>query len=359
MLALPLLLVLSSCNAGQSTVATVDGRAISGEHFVEGAALYAELVNNAQMVPPKSDDLHLSTTTTAAYAYFLIQNEAFASELRSQKIEITAAERSAAEKNLEKQFPGGPAPAAPTADGKAAVGKPTKKFGDYPAWFRTLVVDFEARIEVLSARTGASPENVAKAKAFYDANRNTQFASWCLDVLVTNSQDSATAARARLVGGEDFSTVAKEVAAKLGQTAVGNQADGDAGCDAPSSWQTKLGPDLVTALSKLAPGGLTAPFEVQAGTFVVVKLRSSTPQPFEQVRAQLEDQVGQQELNARLGKRLAAMRIEVNPKYGIWSAAGGQFKVVPPAGAEHTTPASIDPTMLGGGGAQSPAPAAG
>jgi hypothetical protein len=118
-LALPLLIALSSCNAGVATVATVDGRAISGEHFLDGAALYAELVGNEQMVHQKRDDTHLDTTTTAAYIYFLIQSEAFASELRAQKIEITAAERSAAEKTLEQQFRAARAPTPRALTGRS------------------------------------------------------------------------------------------------------------------------------------------------------------------------------------------------------------------------------------------------
>jgi parvulin-like peptidyl-prolyl isomerase len=235
-------------------------------------------------------------------------------------------------------------------------GQTTKKFSDYPAWFRKIVIDFEVRIEVLSDRAGTSTDNVAAAKAFYDQNKDTQFTNWCLDVLFTTSQDSATAARARVTGGEDFNTVAKDVAAQAGQPAAGNNADGDAGCDSPTSWQSKIGPELTTAISKLAAGEMTEPVEVQPGTFLVVKLRSDAPQPFEEVRAQLEYQVAQQELNVRIGKRLAALKIEVNPKYGTWTSEGGQFKVVPPAGAEHSAKLPAGPTLLGGADTQAPPP---
>lgn len=350
MLVLPLLFALSGCNANQAPAATVNGSAVGTDHFLEGARLFAELQNpsgSAAAKPKKTDAT--STKATADYLSFLVSSEALRQLLDEANVKVTDEQRNSAAKQFEEQFGGGQQPQSP--DG--APNPEGKKFEDLPEWFRKTIIEGQARFQALITHVANEPDGAA-FRTYYDKFGDSDFTQWCLDVVKADSQDRADAARSRIVAGEDFSTVAKSVAADQGEPALGDAADGKYGCGSPRQFVGAIGSEAVAAVQKLKVGELSPTLDLGSSTFVVIRLDRSERQTFEQARQQISPETLQQLVIDELQKALKQGNVEVNPKYGTWEAQGGQFQVVPPTGAEHPAASPIDPTLLGGGGAPPP-----
>ncbi len=337
LVALPLVVVLSACQRGTAPIAKVDGKAVTSEHFLEGAALLDELSSQGPAATPPVKGA-TPTAQTANYVYFLVLGRVLDGEMSRLGLKVTAEERVTTEQALEQQYPGHAA-----ANGAPAA----RAFKAFPDWFRALFVETYANYQAISEKRAAGSTLETQAQAYYKQYAATDFTSWCLDAVVAKDQAKADAAHTKVTSGADFSTVAKDTATADGAAAMGEAQDGNMGCDTPRSWVSNIGDASVAALQKLAVGGITPVIKVSDGIFVVLRLTKVEQQPFEQVRAQLLSSVREQDMNTYLGDLLKKAKVEVNPKFGTWSTSTGRGQVVPPAGAERA-PSTELPTVLGG-----------
>jgi peptidyl-prolyl cis-trans isomerase C len=133
-------------------------------------------------------------------------------------------------------------------------------------------------------------------QAAYDA----QFANvepqteWRARHILVASEEEANAVTERLNAGEDFATVAQEVSTDTGSGAQG----GELGWFGPGM----MVPEFEQAVTGLEVGQVSAPVESQFG-WHIVELEETRPQAvptLEDVRGELEGQVQQQAIEARL-----------------------------------------------------------
>lgn len=342
LLALPVVFALSSCKAGVAPAATIDGKKISGDSFLEGARIYTRIASaiNQTAVPDESD--RVDSASTAAYLNLLIQAEALHQVVQDRKVEVTDAQRKEADAALSSSLPG-------TAG--------SVKFSELPAWFRDPLVEFQAEISALTADLLADPKIVQAARGYYDANRDSAFVNWCLDVIVAPSLEDGTAAHDRITAGEDFAAVAKDVASKSQNPALGAKQDGDLGCRAASDFLQGMPAPAVSAMRALKEGQVSAPLDLGQGSVAVIRQRKIAVQPFSEVEPQITNEIAQQELEKLATAKMNALDVEVNPKFGSWTGSTGGFQVTPPQGPERPAQ-TVDLSQLGAT-PQSPPPPAG
>jgi peptidyl-prolyl cis-trans isomerase C len=136
-----------------------------------------------------------------------------------------------------------------------------------------------------------------------------------------------------------FATVAKEESTESGA----DQSGGDLG-NAPA---TQFVPEFATAVAALEPGEVSQPVQTQFGWHVIY-LADKQVTPFEDAKAGLLEPLADQEFRGWLEERADDLDVEVNPRYGRFSAA--TFSVQP---ARSTDPSDV---TVPDGGASSPSP---
>jgi len=136
-----------------------------------------------------------------------------------------------------------------------------------------------------------------------------------------------------------FAAVAKEESTEPGA----DESGGDLG-NAPA---TQFVPEFANAVAALEPGEVSEPVQTQFGWHVIY-LAGKQVTPFEDAKAGLLEPLADQEFRGWLEERAGELGVEVNPRYGRFSAA--TFSVQP----AHST----DPSDVGavGGGTASPTP---
>lgn len=149
----------------------------------------------------------------------------------------------------------------------------------------------------------------------------------CLSIIVTETEDAAQAALARVEGGEDFATVATETSVDA-QTA---ESGGFAGCASPDRAAEAFGGDYSTA----AVGEIFGPREQQTEQgpiYILVHIDSTTGPTFEQLQFELGQMLSAEDDN-RASEALYRIHVEadvdVDPRYGTWDSETGT--VTPPA----------------------------
>lgn len=213
-----------------------------------------------------------------------------------------------------------------------------------------LVVENEARVTLMSdilkgAKKQTDAQREAQLRAAYK-DQVAQYTQVCLNLIVTNTQAEADAAKSRVQGGESFASVAKEVSADPTTAAAG----GDAGCVAVAQVATLFGPGLADA----KPGALFGPAPSQ-GQFLVVQVNSYKVPTFEELRSQLESSVPAGDLTASrkaLAKTLRTVKVHVDPRYGTFNRRTAS--VTPPKDARAATttterPSTTEPATGTGG----------
>lgn len=144
----------------------------------------------------------------------------------------------------------------------------------------------------------------------------------CLNLIVSETEDDANAALARIEGGEEFGAVAGEVSADPATAANG----GFAGCASVEQAAEYFGGDYSTA----AAGDVIGPVSMNQ-LFVLVEVESTTGPSFEQLRPELEQQLAAEDTN-RVGEYLLELQanadVTVDPRYGTWDSETGT--VTPP-----------------------------
>lgn len=181
-----------------------------------------------------------------------------------------------------------------------------------------LAVENERRTVLAGiAATAAVADAVddAKVQAAYDklvADFEPQPEFNAAHILV-DSEDKAKALKAEIDGGKDFAEVAKE-----------NSSDGSAASGGDLGWfgAGQMVPEFETAVTALEVGQVSDPVQSQFG-WHVIKLnekRETTPPTLEQARAQIENQLREAALEAKLEELRAGATID-KPETGLPAAA--------------------------------------
>lgn len=150
----------------------------------------------------------------------------------------------------------------------------------------------------------------ARKRALYEEIRVTQ--PLCLNIIVSDTEENAAAALARVEGGDDFATVASEESIDAGSAAGG----GFAGCASPDQAASAFPGDYST----VAVGELLGPISVQ-DVFVVVEVGSTTGPTYEEAEPQLAQQVATEDtgrLTEYRAELLAKADVTVDPRFGSW-----------------------------------------
>ncbi len=220
----------------------------------------------------------------------------------------------------------------------------------FPDWFVQQFVEADARARKLSEALAATPAEISDAdiEAAYEQTYACESGVEVSHILVA-SQADADAIVAELAGGAEFATLAAERSTDPGSAQQG----GSLGCFAAGQYVAEFEQGVLAATA----GTPTAPVESEFGFHIILTETFERP-PLAEVReeivAQLETQQGGTDpLTTLLQARLADADVEVDPRYGTWSAATGQ--VTPPdtggpaegrEGPTQTTLEPGDPTLV-------------
>ena len=209
-----------------------------------------------------------------------------------------------------------------------------------------------------------------EAEAFYEENE-ADFESRCLahilvgtldggagDSTVEDARVEADALFAQLEGGADFTELASSAANDDTTSAAEG---GSLDCITRA---TQFDPMFLEAAFAAEVGQVTAPVETQFGFHLILVSSADVP-PFEDVQAQIEQQLTQADagrFDEFLQQATCEADIDVSARYGTWDTStcedGGIGSVLPPAGPTTTTtlvpdggdlPEGVDPDAPGGG----------
>jgi peptidyl-prolyl cis-trans isomerase C len=155
----------------------------------------------------------------------------------------------------------------------------------------------------------------AKVQAAYDA----QIASFQpqpefnASHILVDDEAKANALKAEIDGGADFAEVAKA-----------NSADGSAASGGELGWfgAGQMVPEFEAAVQTATPGTVVGPIKTQFGWHIIKlnETRESSAPPLDQVRPQIEDQLRQEALQARLAALKAEATVD-RPDTGLPPAA--------------------------------------
>ncbi|TNC46419.1 peptidylprolyl isomerase [Rubellimicrobium rubrum] len=153
-------------------------------------------------------------------------------------------------------------------------------------------------------------------QAAYDAQYGSMEPAneWNASHILVASEEEATAAVDRINAGEAFEDVAKEVSTDTGSGSQG----GELGWFGPGM----MVPEFEQGVSGLQPGQLSAPVQSQFG-WHIIRLNETRPQEapaLEDVRAELEAQIQQEAIQARLSELEAAGQV-TKPQPGQFDPA--------------------------------------
>ncbi len=141
---------------------------------------------------------------------------------------------------------------------------------------------------------------------------------WNAAHILVDSEDKAKALKSQIDGGADFAEVAKA-----------NSSDGSAASGGDLGWfgAGQMVPEFEAAVKDLQKGQVAGPIKTQFGWHLVklIDVRETTPPTIDEARPDLENQLRQAALQARLEELRAAAKID-RPE-----------NVVPPAAIRNST----------------------
>lgn len=181
-----------------------------------------------------------------------------------------------------------------------------------------LAVENERRTALAGIAANAAVADAvddAKVQAAYDASiaEFKPAPEFNASHILVDSEDKAKALKAEIDGGKDFAEVAKE-----------NSSDGSAATGGELGWfgAGQMVPEFETAVAALEVGQVSDPVKSQFG-WHIIKLnekRETTPPPLDQARPEIENQLRQQALEAKLAELREGATIE-KPETGMPPAA--------------------------------------
>jgi hypothetical protein len=306
----------TSCQRGQAWVARVNGHEVAPANFAKGISLYSKLAGTAaKPTETAAPEFVLDNSEAGKYALLLVEARVIR-ELNDQHgTKVTDADRTKTREQLISQDQAGT----------------LKKM---PKWFQDQLIGLQADYAALVAYYGKGVDLEAQAKKYYAANK-PQFDQFCIDVIATRTQADALAALKRIDGGEDFATVAKDVAKASGSQAAGDKQDGSVGC-IPIANIAQAIPDKTQfdQVANAADGQVVGPLSQTGGAYLILRKNSVKTQTYAEVRTSILSTLGtpgNDEATKALNAYLAKADIELNPRYGTWTKGKGYAA---PTGAE-------------------------
>lgn len=215
---------------------------------------------------------------------------------------------------------------------------------EIPSAFAEQIRNFQAG-QVVGPIRGPSGFQLVKLVEVRDASQAapgtvTQYQA--RHILIRSENEAGDAAakakaetlRARIAGGADFATVAKESSDDPNTKSKG----GDLGWFA----QDAFGPEFGSEVAGLRDGQVSAPFKTSAGWHVVqrVATRQASASGDDTRRAQMRETIGRRKLEDEYGRFLREMRGEAYVEIRSGAAAGTTTGVP----AQPTTPAAAEET---------------
>ena len=208
----------------------------------------------------------------------------------------------------------------PDAEAKkaaAAVVGGAQFFEGFPPWYQR---DLEHRTMVSMALRRALL-NQTTPEQYYRRNRD-QFVRACTSDILVKTMAEAEAVRKRILAGESFTDVAREVSIDRGTGPRG----GFLSCNERGD----LVLELDAAAFSLPMGELSQPIEIENG-FHILKVDSRATPPLDKIRGEIDEAMAKsaaQELKSLIRLRLRQLGVKVARDYGRWDAA--RIVVVPP-----------------------------
>jgi hypothetical protein len=234
---------------------------------------------------------------------------------------VTAADKSKAKSDIESQLGNGDPTAGQTAE--KAVPK------------ALLDAEIQSRAALSALGRVLTKENAGKVsekqlRAAYPAFRKSH--PTCLSVILTQTEQDATAAKAKIDGGASFAEVAQADSLDQPTAASG----GFAGCNPPEAYSQQLGIDL----TKAPVGEPQGPLSLGTGStgasngFLVYEVTSNDGPSYAQakstIKSQLQDQLtGSDAVQKEQARILARAKVAVDSRLGSWNPKTGQ--VEPPS----------------------------
>lgn len=138
----------------------------------------------------------------------------------------------------------------------------------------------------------------------------------CVRHLLVDSEDAANQAKARIEGGEDFETVAKDVSTDPTVSDNG----GDLGCAQAQQYVAEFAQAAVNA----DLNALTGPVQTQYGYHILQVYDRTPPDPSDlptedEIKDQLRQEKGAADLQDWLLKTVDNADVTVNAEYGTWT----------------------------------------
>jgi hypothetical protein len=213
--------------------------------------------------------------------------------------------------------------------GANLVNRLPKAFVDQQA--RTLAA--QEKLEEVVGHIDVSP---AAVHAYYNAHLS-QVTQLCLNFIIATDQAAAQSIHDKIAAGTSFAT------ADAGPGADANSPPGGEGpCVFPAQIVSQLGPATATVVGGLADGQLAPPQQISVPNqvtgqtqtiWLVIGVRAHTLVPFANTESGLRQELlgaGGPRLSAALGRAVKGARVQLDPRYGAWSAGHGVVAPTPP-----------------------------
>ncbi len=334
-----LALAASACGSVSPYAAKVDNRSISQDSLqtelrsIAANGPYLALIESRQPVKGTG-----AGTFDAAFTALALTRQIYygliGTELAKRKLAVGAPELTEARAEVVDQLQGEDVLKA------------------FPKSYQDELVRRQAQLDMLTlSLNGVTGSVDAAAKVYYNAHQ-ADFATACVSHILVDTQDKATAIKARLDKGEDFATVAKAESSDTQSAAKG----GDLGCDITQD--SGYVAEFIAAVTSQPVGQVGNPVMTQFG-YHLIKVTSRTVPPYDQVKDPARQKLttsGQEKLLTWLQETVTKAKIDINPKYGTFDKEGASPGVVPPARPADTTPTTAPaagispaPSPVGGG----------
>ena len=286
-----------------------------------------------------SGDATVTTQFAAVELTGLVQQAIEQQGLARRHAAVNAADLAAARQDYETEL----------SDASAQNGSPCNLTGStlvhsLPAKFLDQQAQALAAEEKLEEVAGHVDVSRRALRAYYDTHQPA-VTQLCLNLIVANDQASAQAIHDQIAGGTTFAAAAQGPGANHNGPPGGQEP-----CVFPSTVLSQLGQSIATAVATLADGQLAPPQSVtvtdpSTGTpstaWIVVGMRQHHLVAFGDVeggiRLQLLQQ-GRSGLSTALTALSARLSVQLDPRYGTWSARRGVSVPTPPPTASLLNP---------------------
>lgn len=218
-----------------------------------------------------------------------------AQEVKNKKVAISADIRTQADQVVKQQY--GPG-----------------VFESFPESYRNYLIGRMVDLLALLDEQ-ATPD---KVEAYYKAHQN-DLTKLCVRHILLRSAEEANAVRARILGGEDFAAIAKSMS--LDNRPGASAADGGSlGCFTGADLDSFI-PPFANAIRNLPANQLSEPVETEFGFHLIEVTTRSTPS-LADAQADIKNKLSNP--NSYVDSVLSSAKIEVNPRYGVFSPANAQ-----------------------------------